>query len=153
MEFKYTVLVVEDEKNIASFIKTMFEANGFSVIVAHTGNEAVMMINSHCPDVIILDLGLPDMDGMDIKELSHYIEEEFSPYLERVDGVATVERQHEEEYKKLIEKVKNDKMFCSKKEETWKCLNCGHTHKGLIPPQTCPVCSHPQAYCQEYSSE
>ena len=66
MEFKYTVLVVEDEKNIASFIKTMFEANGFSVIVAHTGNEAVMMINSHCPDVIILDLGLPDMDGMTI---------------------------------------------------------------------------------------
>ena len=65
-EFKYTVLVVEDEKNIASFIKTMFEANGFSVIVAHTGNEAVMMINSHCPDVIILDLGLPDMDGMTI---------------------------------------------------------------------------------------
>lgn len=66
MELKYTVLVVEDEKNIASFIKTMFEANNFSVIVAHTGNEATLMINSHCPDVIILDLGLPDMDGMRI---------------------------------------------------------------------------------------
>ena len=66
MELKYTVLVVEDEKNIASFIKTVFEANNFNVLVAHTGNEAELMINSHCPDVIILDLGLPDMDGMDV---------------------------------------------------------------------------------------
>ncbi len=66
MELKYTVLVVEDEKSIASFIKTVFEANNFNVIVAHTGNEAEMMINSYCPDVIILDLGLPDMDGMAI---------------------------------------------------------------------------------------
>lgn len=73
-------------------------------------------------------------------------EEGFNDIADIFDGVATVERQHEEEYKKLIEKVKNDKMFCSKKEETWKCLNCGHTHKGLTPPQTCPVCSHPQAY-------
>ncbi len=68
MELKYTVLVVEDEKNIASFIKTVFEANNFSVIVAHTGSEATIMINSHCPDVIILDLGLPDTDGMNIIE-------------------------------------------------------------------------------------
>lgn len=66
MELKTTVLVVEDEKNIASFIKTVFEANNFNVIVAHTGVEASLMINSHCPDIIILDLGLPDIDGMEI---------------------------------------------------------------------------------------
>ena len=66
MELKHTVLVVEDEKNIASFIKTVFEANNFNVIVAHTGVEASLMINSHCPDIIILDLGLPDIDGMEI---------------------------------------------------------------------------------------
>jgi len=66
MELKYNVLVVEDEKNIVSFIKTVFEANGFNVLIAMSGKEAKLMINSHCPDIIILDLGLPDIDGMEI---------------------------------------------------------------------------------------
>ncbi|MBR3994646.1 MAG: response regulator transcription factor [Clostridia bacterium] len=66
MELRYSVLVVEDEKNIASFIKTVFEANNFNVLTAHDGKEALMLAVSHCPDIIILDLGLPDMDGMNI---------------------------------------------------------------------------------------
>ena len=66
MELKYNVLVVEDEKNIASFIRTVLEANSFNVIVAKNGGEAELMIKSHLPDIIILDLGLPDIDGMSI---------------------------------------------------------------------------------------
>lgn len=66
MEHKYTVLVVEDEKNIASFITTILTANKFDVIRAANGAEAMMMITSHCPDLMILDLGLPDMDGQKI---------------------------------------------------------------------------------------
>ena len=60
--------MVEDEKSISGFIKAILNSNGFDVIVAHTGNEAFSMISSHCPDLILLDLGLPDMDGMDIIE-------------------------------------------------------------------------------------
>lgn len=63
---KYTVLIVEDESNICSFMTTILTANSYNVQKAKTGAEAIMMISSYCPDVVILDLGLPDMDGMKI---------------------------------------------------------------------------------------
>ena len=66
MEIKDRVLVVEDDKRISNFIKTVLEANNYDVIVAQTGAEAYSMVTSQCPDVVILDLGLPDMDGMTI---------------------------------------------------------------------------------------
>lgn len=60
---KYKILVVEDEKNIQTFIKALLEANGYQVITASSSEEAYMMFSSHFPDLIILDLGLPDEDG------------------------------------------------------------------------------------------
>ena len=66
MKLKDKVLVVEDEQNISNFISTVLTANDFDVLVAQTGAEAISMITSHCPDLIILDLGLPDMDGQAI---------------------------------------------------------------------------------------
>lgn len=66
MEIRDRVLVVEDDKRINSFYKTVLEANNYDVLLAQTGTEAYSMITSQCPDVVILDLGLPDMDGMKI---------------------------------------------------------------------------------------
>ena len=63
---KETVLVVEDENNISNFMSTILTANGYDVIRAKTGSEAFAMMTSHCPDVILLDLGLPDMDGLQL---------------------------------------------------------------------------------------
>lgn len=60
------VLVVEDERSISGFIKTVLTANGYDVILAHTGAEAGAMAKSHCPMLVILDLGLPDMDGTEL---------------------------------------------------------------------------------------
>ena len=60
---KYYVLVVEDEKNIRSFMQTILTSNGYAVLTARTGEEALMMVSSHCPDLVLLDLGLPDLDG------------------------------------------------------------------------------------------
>jgi len=60
---KYKILVVEDEKNIQTFIKALLEANGYQVITAASSEEGYMMFSSHFPDLIILDLGLPDEDG------------------------------------------------------------------------------------------
>lgn len=66
MEIKQRILIVEDETRIANFIRAILQANGYETITAATGREARSMISSHCPDLIILDLGLPDIDGLDI---------------------------------------------------------------------------------------
>ena len=66
MNIRDKILVVEDEKSISGFIKTILVGNGYDVIIAHTGTEAFSMISSHCPDLVVLDLGLPDIDGMEI---------------------------------------------------------------------------------------
>ena len=66
MTIRDKILVVEDEKSISSFIRAILISNGYDVIVAHSGSEAFSMISSHCPDLVVLDLGLPDIDGMDI---------------------------------------------------------------------------------------
>lgn len=60
---KYKVLVVEDEENILSFITALLEANGYRVVGAKGYAEAKTMYYSHIPDLVILDLGLPDCDG------------------------------------------------------------------------------------------
>ena len=66
MDIKDRVLVVEDDKSIRNFFRTILEANNYDVIMADTGAEAYSMITSQCPDVVILDLGIPDMDGIKI---------------------------------------------------------------------------------------
>lgn len=66
MNIREKILIVEDEKSIAHFISTILTSNGYETIQARTGNEAMSMISSHCPDLVILDLGLPDMDGMEV---------------------------------------------------------------------------------------
>ena len=66
MPVKNKVLVVEDEKSISNFIVAILNANNYDVVTARTGQEAYSLITSCCPDVVILDLGLPDMDGMDV---------------------------------------------------------------------------------------
>ena len=66
MKIKDKVLIVEDEQSISNFISMILQASGFDTIVVRTGEEALTMVSSHCPDLIILDLGLPDMDGMEV---------------------------------------------------------------------------------------
>ena len=66
MNIKEKVLLIEDERTIRRFMQAILTANGYDVLMAGTGAMADTMISSHCPDIIILDLGLPDMDGMTI---------------------------------------------------------------------------------------
>ena len=65
---KYKILLVEDEANIRTFVSTMLETAGYQTILAETCDRAQMMYSSHLPDLIILDLGLPDRDGMELLE-------------------------------------------------------------------------------------
>ncbi len=66
MDNKPCVLIVEDEHNILSFMRTVLQANGYRVIEASDAAQALAMLPSHLPDLMILDLGLPDMDGMTV---------------------------------------------------------------------------------------
>ena len=66
MKIKDKILVIEDEQNISHFISATLNSSGYDAMIAHSGSEALSMISSHCPDVIVLDLGLPDMDGLEI---------------------------------------------------------------------------------------
>ena len=60
------ILLIEDDKAIVNFMNTVLSANQYRVLHAKTGREAIALISSHCPDVILLDLGLPDIDGVEI---------------------------------------------------------------------------------------
>ena len=66
MPAKDKILIVEDEKGILSFMTTVLSSNGYDVISANSGAKAITLVTSHCPDLVILDLGLPDMDGMEV---------------------------------------------------------------------------------------
>ena len=66
MNIRDKILVIEDEKSISHFISAILNNNGYEALQARSGAEAMSMISSHCPDLIILDLGLPDIDGMEI---------------------------------------------------------------------------------------
>ncbi len=61
---KYKILMVEDEENIRTFVGALLEANGFQVILAKKCSEAQLLYSSYIPDLVILDLGLPDKDGI-----------------------------------------------------------------------------------------
>lgn len=65
-KYRSTILIIEDEENICNFISTTLSAQNYQVIKAYTGVEGLSIITSQCPNIVLLDLGLPDMDGLDI---------------------------------------------------------------------------------------
>jgi len=66
MNQKFKILIIEDEKNITVFLSDMLEANNFNVITSYTARQGLLAMNSQNPDLILLDLGLPDMDGVEV---------------------------------------------------------------------------------------
>ncbi|GHU60429.1 rubrerythrin [Clostridia bacterium] len=62
------------------------------------------------------------------------------------EGVAKIEKEHEDRYLALLESVKSGSVFKKDTEMVWVCRNCGHIHRGTFAPETCMICSHPKAY-------
>ena len=60
------ILVVEDDFSVRNLMKTTLKANGYRFLISETGKTAVMETASHKPDIMLLDLGLPDMDGVEL---------------------------------------------------------------------------------------
>jgi rubrerythrin len=73
-------------------------------------------------------------------------EEGFHDIATLFEGVAKVEKNHEERYRKLLKNIEDDSVFKKDEEKIWICRNCGHIHIGKDAPERCPVCSHPKAF-------
>lgn len=73
-------------------------------------------------------------------------EEGFEELAKKFEGVAAIEKSHEERYRKLLKNIKDKKVFSKDGDAIWMCRNCGHIVIGKNAPEVCPVCNHPQAY-------
>ena len=72
-------------------------------------------------------------------------EEGFEAIAKQFEGVAAIEKHHEERYRKLLKNVEDKVVFSSEGDAIWQCRNCGHIVIGKEAPKVCPVCFHPQA--------
>ncbi|MBE5952627.1 MAG: rubrerythrin family protein [Lachnospiraceae bacterium] len=75
-------------------------------------------------------------------------EEGFEEIAAQFDGVAAIEKEHEERYRKLLANIEGDLVFSKDGDVIWQCINCGHICIGKKAPEVCPVCAHPQSYFQ-----
>lgn len=78
-------------------------------------------------------------------------EEGFDHIAYLFESVATIEKRHEERYKKLLANVRDGVVFKEEEPVMWICRNCGHVHYGEEAPEVCPVCAHSKAYFERYS--
>ncbi len=75
-------------------------------------------------------------------------EEGFIQIAEMMEGVAKIEKRHEERYLALLKNVEEGTVFKKERKVMWQCANCGHVHEGLEALSVCPVCDHPRAFFQ-----
>lgn len=75
-------------------------------------------------------------------------EEGFEAIAKQFEGVALIEKHHEERYRKLLKNVEDKVVFSKDGDAIWQCRNCGHIVVGKEAPKVCPVCAHPQSYFQ-----
>ena len=73
-------------------------------------------------------------------------EEGFEEIARQFEGVAAIEKEHEERYLKLLANVEGGLVFSRDEDMIWQCSNCGHVCVGKKAPEVCPVCAHPQSY-------
>lgn len=73
-------------------------------------------------------------------------QEGFVELAAQLEGVAKIEKRHEERYRKLAENIEKSEVWVKVGENRWECRNCGHVHVGPEAPHICPVCKHPRAY-------
>jgi len=74
--------------------------------------------------------------------------EGFEDIARQFEGVAAIEKEHEERYRKLLANIEGGLVFSREGDMIWQCSNCGHIHIGKQAPEVCPVCNHPQSYFQ-----
>ncbi len=76
-------------------------------------------------------------------------EEGFDRIAYLFEAVGKIEKEHEERYRAVLEKLNAETIFVSEEVQVWICTNCGHVHVGKKAPEMCPVCQHPKSYFQK----
>ena len=76
-------------------------------------------------------------------------EEGFDHIAYLFEAVGKIEKEHEERYRAILEKLNTETIFVSEEVQIWICTNCGHIHVGKKAPEMCPVCQHPKSYFQK----
>ena len=76
-------------------------------------------------------------------------EEGFDHIAYLFEAVGKIEKEHEERYRAVLEKLNAETIFVSEEVQVWNCTNCGHIHVGKKAPEMCPVCQHPKSYFQK----
>lgn len=130
MTIRDKILVIEDEKSIAGFIKSILLSANYDVLSAYSGKEAIALIGSHCPDLIVLDLGLPDMDGMDI---IHSVRS-----WTQIPIVVVSARSHERDKVEALDHGADDyitKPFSSAELQARVRVALRHAHAGMAPEE------------------
>ncbi|MGI6307763.1 MAG: rubrerythrin [Dethiobacteria bacterium] len=79
-------------------------------------------------------------------------EEGFNKIAAVFEGLAKIEKDHEEKYRKLLKNLENGTVFKKDEAVQWECRNCGYLHTETTAPKVCPVCVHPQAYFEVKST-
>ena len=127
-------------------------APGESVTVSITGysytpGQATTVVLDEVPsDVYTYEL--KSLGGNDYEVTITAKEEGFDEIAELFLGVAAIEKEHEERYRKLLKNIEDAIVFSREGDCIWQCGNCGHIVIGPKAPEVCPVCNHPQAYFQ-----
>ena len=74
--------------------------------------------------------------------------EGFDEIAKLFSAVGAIEKEHEARYRKLLDNIKEERVFKKEESVVWVCRNCGHVHVGKVAPKVCPTCNHPQSYIE-----
>ncbi len=74
--------------------------------------------------------------------------EGFEAIAKQFEGVAAIEKHHEERYRKLLANIEKGEVYVKVGPNRWQCRNCGHIYIGEKAPEVCPVCAHPKSFFQ-----
>ncbi|MCL2606183.1 MAG: rubrerythrin family protein [Coriobacteriia bacterium] len=152
---KYTYYASQAKKEGLNYIADIFEETAHNEMAHAKMWLKILLSDGETPG------GIPDTltNLLDAAEGEHFEwtdmyknmaedarEEGFDAIAELMDGVAVIEKHHEDRYRTVRDQVENAQAHSRPTAVVWHCANCGHLHDGTDAPEICPVCIHPKAY-------
>ena len=138
-----------DQEGLPQVAKLFRAAAEAETIHAHAHLRNAKKIGTTAENLVAAAAGENEEWTSMYAEMARTAEEEgFLELAAQFEGVARIEKAHEERYLKLLENLKNGEVFKKGNKVLWFCRNCGHVELAVEAPAVCPVCHHPQSYFQ-----